>query len=199
MKRLALALAIALAPNASFAQDFDFRGARLGMSLDEFHDLTPINGGKTSCSTMRQLSQPTTSRDSIAGVLLCSREGDAPFAEGDFVKQMLTRVSYRFLPDSDGVPRLWKIEMRVLRANVTQARTALIERFGSPERVDQSQLTNLFGAKFTRDTDMWINHTSNIFLASICESIEYGCVAYIRNDLTHVYESRTSPSSSPVF
>ncbi|WP_341023575.1 hypothetical protein [Brevundimonas diminuta] len=199
MKHFALALALALAPTASLAQDFDFRGARLGMSLDEFNDLPPINGGRTSCSTMRQLSQPPTSSDSIAGVLLCSREGDAPFAESDFVRQMLTRVSYRFLPDSDDVPRLWKIEMRVLRANVPQARTALIDRFGPPERIDQSQLTNLFGARFTRDTDMWSNETSNIFLASICESIEYGCVAYIQNDLTRVYESKTSQSSYPSF
>lgn len=199
MKRTALALALALAPTASLAQDFDFRGARLGMSLDEFEALPPINGGRTSCSTMRQLSQPETSPDSVAGVLLCSREGDAPFAEDDFVRQMLTRVSYRFLPAEDGVPRLWKIEMRVVRGNVPQARTALVERFGSPERVDQSQLTNLFGARLTRNTDMWTNDTSNIFLASICESVDYGCVAYINNDLTRVYESRTSHITSPSF
>ena len=183
--------AVAFAPVCASAAEFDFRGARVGMTIDEFKALAPLKPtGTTRCSTIRQITGSDSSPEAMAGVVLCSRDGDAPFPTDDFVKSGMTAVSYKFAPDEAQVLRLFRIDMRITTDSYPDALNAMTLKLGAPSASDSSQLQNGFGAKFTRETRIWQSASSTAILSSLCGSVDYGCIAYFYNSLNKAYEER---------
>jgi hypothetical protein len=98
------------------SQAFEFRGARLGMSVEEFEALPALGTARLSeygpkGKKLREglLTRCAPDKDKInnqLGVVECSRAGDDPFTPQQY-RYAYTAISYKFGPDASGVKRLF--------------------------------------------------------------------------------------------
>lgn len=118
MRSILLALAIVMTATYAVADSFDFRGAALGMTIEQFEALPPLKtGGKTHCVN-----------ETTYGLITCHRDGDDPFPVVQFLKG--SDITYRFTPDQLGKQRLSLITMLIQRNRQAPALESLTKKFG---------------------------------------------------------------------
>lgn len=174
MKGIAvLAALIACAASTTLhAQEFDFRGATLGMTLDEFKVLPKLNPPSVKTSFNCRASRYDAAKTE------CSRYGDAPF-DGQFGA---TTSTYLFGKDAGGVDRLYMMMLMTSRNNFATALANLSEKWGQGESTDEA-VTNGYGQEIPQTTTVWRRANSTIELKSPCSSIQYLCITYTHTKL----------------
>lgn len=175
MKRFAvLATLIGCAASATLhAQEFDFRDATLGMTLNEFKALPKLNPPSVKTSFNCRASRVG------AGKTECSRYGDAPF-DGQFGATIST---YLFGKDTGGVDRLYMIMLMANRNNFATALANLSEKWGQGESTDGA-VTNGYGQEISQTTTVWKRANSKIELESPCGSVQRLCITYTHTKLS---------------
>lgn len=166
MKKIsALMLGVAISSNI-YAQEFDFRGAILGMTLDEFKALPSINGksfrdGKSVSCTEKK------------GNLECTRAGDDPF------NQMygFTTTNYLFHNNLNGQPQLYMVMMMSDYRNASLGIAGMTQKWGKGD-TEIIPTTNGLGIEIKKTKVTWNKLNSEITLESPCSSLKYLCIVY---------------------
>ena len=195
---LALQAGASVAPPAPPPSDFDFRGARLGMTLEEFEALPPLGTPRLSNRGVRgarrddnllTLCQADTERiNAQIGIVQCQRAGDDPFAQGHG-RYVYTRIQYSFGPDETGVKRLFGILLITGRENTGEAFSALQQRWGAGQS-SQTPVTNGLGNTLQMTTTRWGNVTGAIKYESMCGNVTTICVTYTHTNLSESLAGR---------
>ena len=145
------------------SDSFDFRGARLGMTLEEFQSLPPLGISRLIEYSERgkKIRENLTSKCAIAkdkanaqiGVVDCARAGDDPFTIKRY-KYIYTSVGYSFGPDANGIKRLFSILVITDRDNYDEAVLGLRSKWGAGKPVT-STVTNGLGQPLPKVTETW--------------------------------------------
>lgn len=165
---------------------YDFRGATLGMTIDEFKKLAEI-AGPVECRS----SKPKE----LIGIEVqyCSRPGDNPF------DREKSGFSYEFLPANDGEYRLSEMSLMTSFEFTSAASAALVEKWGEPGGVDQTPGQNGYGARLAMVQARWVSGPYSIELKSPCGSTRYFCIYYRDKGLADAVAARTSAAAKANF
>jgi hypothetical protein len=154
---------------------FDFRGASLGMSQEEFMALPMLGDRPPACGNAALPAY------TAIGARSCYRPGDQPFPRAI--------VSYEFLPTDDGL-RLAHIFVLGSTADAYTASNGLRERWGEPTRSEPVSLQNAYGATFNGTRDSWVKGDQVVTLENPCSRRDRICISYIETKLMAAGEER---------
>ncbi|MFW1665609.1 hypothetical protein [Acinetobacter ursingii] len=166
MKKIFILLSGIITSSCINAQEFDFRGAILGMTLSDFKNLPPINGkllrdGTTVSCTEKQDN------------LECMRAGDDPFNQ----TFGFTTINYVFHKDASNQPKLYIIMLMSDNRNAAASLAGLTEKWGKGSQAT-SHATNGLGIEIKTIEVKWNKPNSEIILESPCGSVKYFCMTY---------------------
>jgi len=152
MRAALLGILFAFAATSATGQTFDFRGARLGMTVEEWKSLTPpeqlFRKAEPTCSSESGQSWVTlTETEKKAGIVECAytypflgirartgqKVGDAE----------ITGATYYFFKN-----RLYQIELIATEDALRPIRKGLTSKYGPPAFEDTGSIQNRAGATF---------------------------------------------------
>ena len=168
------------------SQPFEFRGARLGMAIDEFAALPALSGARLSefnehGKKIREnlLTRCAPSKDKVnaqIGVIECSRAGDNPFTPQQY-RYVYTSIGYKFGPDASGIKRLFSILIITDRENGSEAISGLRSKWGNG-LIETSTVTNGFGMPLPKTLEAWKKPDGTIEFESPCGNVTTICITY---------------------
>lgn len=209
-------LTVALLASASMAsstmaadtasQAFEFRGARLGMSIEEFEALPALSTARLSeygprGKKLREglLTRCAPDKDKInnqLGVVECSRAGDDPFTPQQY-RYAYTAISYKFGPDASGVKRLFSILVITPRDNYAEALSGVRSKWGNGTTV-ASTATNGLGQPLPKATETWRKPKGTVELETLCGDVTTICLTYTDTGLVTDLATRRAGISGGV-
>ncbi len=183
-------LTLAEAVTPALAQEprspFEFRGARLGMTLQEFEALPALGsarlfefsrGGKKQGDGLLTKCAPSDDKvNAQIGVVDCQRAGDNPFTPQQY-RYIYTSIGYKFGPDAKGDKRLFSILIITSRDYQEEAAAGLRAKWGNG-KVVTSSVTNGFGQPLPKFTETWRQSGGSIDLESPCGDVTTICITY---------------------
>lgn len=210
-------------PCMAFGEDlpFEFRGARLGMSIDELRTIQfpDIDGSRFHPgieSSIRLVCESDTPRIEPPGVspvyLEARRRFDAlgsnlcswvvPDAVGKKAYLQVgqggsERVTYDLYRAPDGVQRLWKIEIGIPESLAPSLLESLTEKFGAPANMEKTAVQNRMGAKFDSFYSKWSNAASTIELTQRTGRLDEGKLVYTHVAYADDYQKKWDEISGP--
>jgi hypothetical protein len=165
---------------------FEFRGAHLGMTLEEFEALPALGtlrlseygprGKKIREGLLTKCAASDDRVNAQVGVVECQRAGDDPFTPQRY-RYIYTSIGYKFGPDAAGVKRLFSILLITDRENYPEAVAGLRSKWGSG-RVETSNVTNGLGQPLPKTTEMWQKPGGAVELESPCGNVTTICITY---------------------
>lgn len=198
------------------AEPYDFRGARLGMTLSEFKSMpypdpkpsesadlpipAPVCTGDPYLGSLEILLQPRGTQASL-GMVTCiwaTRKSSATTSRVDYIPAAInvagaqvSLVRYAFVKlNNEGELRLYRIGMSgFASARFERIFEGLRERFGPPSSVDQSMVQNRMGAQFPNTTATWRNDQSVILVVQRATAIDEMSLSY-RHQVLSAYVER---------
>lgn len=192
------AVAPSVIAGTSAPQSFEFRGARLGMTIEEFEALPALGTirlseynerGKKLRVGLLTLCAPEKDRvNAQIGVVECKRAGDDPFTPQRY-RYIYTSISYKFGPDADGAKRLFSILIITGRDNQSEAVSGLRTKWGDG-KLETSTVTNGLGQPLPKTTEAWRRANGTIELESPCGSVTTICMTYSDTGLVASLASR---------
>lgn len=218
----AVALLCVLASSNAIAQaPYDFRGAKLGMMLDEFRTLPfpdPVShllGSEWTatvtlvCTGDKKISgyDPTavSSADRAVGAIDClwmippdgvgyPRWTPATIRVGDFGS---IGVIYSFMPTAEGSPALRQILVRLSARVFASVVTALTQRFGEPAKTEAAEVQNGFGNKFPSANITWENDASTLYVVERSGEVSQMALLYTHKALDTQYRAALEATKGP--
>ncbi len=169
---------------------FEFRGARLGMTIEEFEGLPELGtmrlseynlqGKKTGEGRLTRCNITDEKVNAQIGIMDCKRAGDDPFTPQKY-KYIYTSIEYKFGPDSSGKKRLFSILVITGRENYDEAISGLRSKWGNG-KLENSTVTNGLGQPLSKSTEKWRKSGQTIELESLCGTVTTICITY-SNDI----------------
>lgn len=201
-----LASAAVLPAAADDAAPFEFRGARLGMTLAEFEALPALGNGRLTEFSPRgkklreglltTCAAPSDRVNAQIGVVDCKRAGDDPFTPQRY-RYIYTSIGYKFGPDASGTKRLFSILLITARDNYPEAVGGLRSKWGNG-RVSTSSVTNGLGQALPKTVEVWQRPGGTIELESPCGNVTTICITYSDTALvTRLASQRTAITGGP--
>lgn len=162
-----LLVAVPTAVAAQSTTNFDFRGARLGMSLDEFK--SDPTWKKARCRSARLY-------EGLDEVTVCQLTGAhrlEPF-------KGTTVISFNFVQSEDRSPRLGLVRILTDIGNATTTVEALSEKFGSEGVGQRGLATNGLGVPIPNATRTWKNSddSQEVAASAPCSRPDAMCIEY---------------------
>ena len=183
MKKLFLLAVVLLFCNVAAAQEFDFKGAVLGMSPSDFDalpDLMPqAMKGKFSKNTCKMIEDK----------MECQRTGDNPFGAGNL------GATYYFSKDLHGEIGLFWILLIAKRAEYSSTLLGLTTKWGEGRTVEFTT-TNGLGQEIKGAKTKWSKPGSEIVLESPCVSVINMCLTYTHKTRYAEYYSNKKTEES---
>ena len=184
-------LAVDMAP-------FEFRGARLGMTIEEFEALPELGamrlseynqrGRKVRENLLTLCVQTNDKVNAQIGITDCTRAGDDPFTAQKY-KYVYTSIGYKFGPDVNNKKRLFSILVITNRDNYAEAVSALRAKWGNG-RIESSTATNGFGQPLPKSTEKWRKLNQVIELENLCGDVKTICITYSDDSLLNALSTR---------
>jgi hypothetical protein len=200
--------------SAVATEPFDFRGARLGMSLSDFRKL-PIPGGVNAVEVQAFGAVPelvctdynsTESKfnrvsvvesDEILGVIKCAwlrppNQDKARYA-WDYAmvpvgEDASNNVTFSFIKTPDASEhQLYDISIVMKNFRFSSVVTGLKERFGKPASTKTGEVQNQIGNIFSNTTITWRNDVSSIYLEERAGEINKMLLDYSHTALAKYY------------
>lgn len=201
-----LASALASPAGAEGAAPFEFRGARLGMTLAEFEALPALGnarlteygprGKKLREGLLTKCVAPDDRVNAQLGVVDCQRAGDDPFTPQRY-RYIYTSIAYKFGPDTSGTKRLFSILLITDRENHPEAASGLSSKWGNG-RGETSSVTNGLGQPLPKTTERWQKPGGTIELESPCGNVTTICITYTDTALvTSLASQRAAITGGP--
>ena len=196
--------------------EYDFRGAKLGMLLQDFRSLPFPDSYKRSARALCTNDAERATNgvflyvndyEKAAGVVKCGY-----FEVGTILKDWWrdTQVSvgtsgfassdlrYSFVADPiDGVLKLYSISLTTNSNAEQSAVEGLSEKFGPPTLRINDTVQNRMGASFPRTTTTWANSLSAILVESPSFKIDEMTILYTENRLADIVMKKKEQIRGP--
>lgn len=173
---------------SNFLSAISFRGAQLGMTLDEFKALPPLSAARLFDNGLTSCGPAYNKVDAQLGVITCSRAGDNPF-ESHTDRVDLTAPEYNFALAPDSALRLYSIVIRSKMTNADKALSGIASRWGAGTN-HRFNATNGFGQPVTVTHTMWTRSGGMIELIAPCNEVDLICVLYTHTALSKLQEKK---------
>lgn len=185
---------------------FEFRGARLGMTLQEFEALPALGtarltefgrGGKKLHEGLLTKCAPSDDKvNAQIGLVECQRAGDSPFTPQSY-RYIYTSIGYKFGPDANGDKRLFSILVITGRDYYAEAASGLRSKWGDG-KAETSTVTNGLGQPLPKITERWQRAGGTIELESPCGNVTTICITYSdARLLASLADQRTAITGGP--
>jgi len=207
------AACISCASPAKAAEPFDFRGIKLGITIDELRT-TPHPDGELQASAVVVCSydQPShyavavTEEEAAIGVRTCayflpgqgvlSLLEPAPIKVGG--RETTKKITFSFIEDpQDHSSRLFRIMVPVGIDAEGDVEDALIGRFGPPVSAEENTAHTLMGAAIPRKTLSWTNQESSILLQAPFARVDDMMVLYLDSRLSKYKDELMQQAKGP--
>jgi len=178
---------------------YGLRGARLGVTLDEFR-MGPIPPSKYEGSTGVACSDDPpeagapelTPKDAAAGIVRCQwilyRPGEISWLTVD-IANARAGVHFDFLAAPGEPPRLFRISAEFGRGQWDDLVPSFEHAYGKP-KVETESVQNGAGAHFVSTKLLWSNGVSQIRIDDRCGSIDGVCLTLVHGGLAIEYTKR---------
>lgn len=201
---------------SAFADEpFDFRSAKLGMTLSEFRQL-PFPDAQTFVSRTGAAPEVVCTGhpgldateiilrprgvEQVLGVVKCvwAVRGELKLNKSIYYARPMISVGgaqsqdvlYYFVRrPSDGELRLYRISVSSIDSDhFERLSRGLTDRFGPPAKTEHEVVQNRMGAKFPNTTMLWRNSQSVIYAAQRASTIDKMALAYSHVELSEFVE-----------
>lgn len=210
--RMVVVLLLCIASTVS-AQPYAFRGTTLGITLAEFRetafpDKQEYGEAKVVCTGDLSMKDPGViwayldprGADQSMGLVKCAWARPPKATSGYDAEWRLSnirvgpvaalQVFYHFLKDpTDGVIRLFKVDITGGNHIFNGGLLGLTERFGNPTHSREETVQNKAGAAFKNRTLTWDNGLSSIELRERWLRVDQSQLTYIHTALNNHYKA----------
>jgi hypothetical protein len=199
-------------------REYDFRGATLGMSLQDFRALKFPDANieptaRLICSSDQEarLAQGgvylfVDDAEKSIGVIECQYFTPSTVMSGWWDEALVAvgaqgtakHVDYKFVTDpQSGAVRLYLISLIAYVSARSGAMDGLIGKFGQPTATVNNDVQNRMGAKFDHTLATWVNPSSTILLESPSGDIETMSIIYTENSLLNYVDGAKKRTLGP--
>lgn len=215
MRVVAALFTLAFGFSMARAEEYNFRGAVMAMSIDDFRQIPHPDGLNTSDRTKSQvfcsgdaIPEPKTeefyiavyeSEAKAAGLLKCSYfDYGIPPGPSEKIKWHLSsiefgnvgsfRIYYFFTPDQVGVHRLSKIEIKVGKIYYDQVRSSIEAKWGKANLLTTKDVQNTLGNTFSDHIMIWSKPDSTIKFEEMSDDLRVSEVTYVSKSLSELFD-----------
>lgn len=199
-------LALAGSALAQQQEPFDFKGVRLGISVDEFRALPAPDGvgragervivdctgdePESSAASCRWAVEPPPPRDAYSAYQQRALAQYGPQTAQIVIGIDPGTASFSFTRDTDGTLRLSEILVGASSDMAPVVVAGLVERFGRAQQQTRGSVVTGLGMTVPQDQMTWRNRVSSIYLQTPAGSLDLMMVVYEHTRLRELARSR---------